>query len=517
MGAAGSKKKKNAETKTNKTNKPKSKKQSNKSNNGKGKSEKTTSTGVVRKKTLVTSAPTINPKSLIKKDRNIKQFYKISGFSTGNMINMEIKKCVEVATGKTRSVKIINKALISDLDKKQILYEMQILKLIQHPHIGKIHDFKESSHYYYVVIDFLKENDLLTHMTTRTKPITEIGVRNLMRQILSAVSLLHKEGIIHGDLQAQRISCDDKIAKIADFSSIKDVQKIIEMNRGMKLSYYCPPEMHELGLNARADEWGCGMICYLLVTGKPPFDTSAEDFEEKVKSGKLDYPIDNIKGLSENGKEVLKALLTIDYNFRPSAEQILQYKWFDQKYDKNMEKNYFKNTVKEMKKYQFKNKLQEAIYLFMSKTNSSQATKQQMLETFQKIDKDGDGYLTRKELLTHFDELDMNYTKDEVNHLFDLMDIDGDNQVSFDEFVAATVNKDKMLTEQNIFNTFKRFDKDQNGKIEIAEFFEVLNENNLFTTQEVEEHIKDIDYNGDGHLDFQEFTQMLKDLAKKIK
>ena len=469
MGAFLSKKKKEKEEKV----EPK-KKQARQSSKGRKSSEAIKKNTVVRKNTLISKVPTINPNSIMKKDRNIKQFYKISGFNNNNMINMEIKKAVEVATGLTRSIKIINKALVSELDKKRILYEMKVLRLIQHPHIGKIHDFRESAHYYYIVIDYLKANDLLTQVSSRDKPITELEIRDIMRQILSAVSLLHKEGIIHGDLQAKRITFEDDMIKIVDFASVKDVEKINNENRGRKLIYYSSPEMLTLGRNDRADEWACGIIAYLLITGKPPVDMSSDDAEDKIKDGKFDLPIEDIEGLSENGKEVLKALLTHDHEFRLPAGQVLQLKWFDHQFDKIIEKAYFKNTVTEIKKYQFKSKLQEAVYLYMTKTTSTQATKKQMLETFQKIDKDGDGFLTRQELMSHFNEIDMNYTRDEVNHLFDLMDTDGDNQVSFDEFVAATVNKERMLTEENIFQTFRKFDKDQNGKIEIAEFFEVL-------------------------------------------
>ena len=92
---------------------------------------------------------------------------------------------------------------------------------------------------------------------------------------------------------------------------------------------------------------------------------------------------------------------------------------------------------------------------------------------FFEFDKDGDGRLSKDEIINGFkitSELDQKYF---LKH-FDQLDVDKSGFIEFDEFIRATINKTKLLSDDNLNITFKLFDKDGGESITPDEIRSIL-------------------------------------------
>lgn len=80
------------------------------------------------------------------------------------------------------------------------------------------------------------------------------------------------------------------------------------------------PEVFDNQYDEKCDVWSCGVILYILICGEPPFN--AEDMDElKKKIRKGDYEKSNSqwKKSSNNFKDLIEKLLTVDPKKRISA------------------------------------------------------------------------------------------------------------------------------------------------------------------------------------------------------
>jgi serine/threonine protein kinase len=93
--------------------------------------------------------------------------------------------------------------------------ELAILPLANHPNIVKIIDVFSGPHYYYVVMELLEGGNLKSQISTSTM-FSEMKVKNIVHQILSALNYLHLENIMHRDLKTENIMLEQSLYDCAD-------------------------------------------------------------------------------------------------------------------------------------------------------------------------------------------------------------------------------------------------------------------------------------------------------------
>lgn len=92
---------------------------------------------------------------------------------------------------------------------------------------------------------------------------------------------------------------------------------------------YAAPEMIE-GKNRyeaiMVDIWSCGVILYAMLCGCLPFeDPETSKLYQKILSGEYKIP----KSLSEEAKDLLSKILTVDPSKRFRIEEIRKHKWWN--------------------------------------------------------------------------------------------------------------------------------------------------------------------------------------------
>lgn len=164
-------------------------------------------------------------------------------------------------------------------------------------------------------------------------------VHNMMRDLLSAVSTMHHNGIIHRDLKFENIKFLKKGVydniKIYDFGSAclhppGSDKKHYDLAGS---PYFAAPEMlSRKGYNEKVDVWSCGIIFFYLLIGSFPFDAK-DDIEimHKIQSTEITYVGKRFQNINQTTIKLLKAMLTRDPDLRISACEARKHQYF--KYD----------------------------------------------------------------------------------------------------------------------------------------------------------------------------------------
>jgi len=137
-----------------------------------------------------------------------------------------------------------------------------------------------------------------------------------------------------------------------------------------------------------------------------------------------------------------------------------------------------------------------------------------LAKIFKAIDKNGDGKLSKEEILEGYDLFfGKNLDKVDIEQMFDSVDIDKSGYIDYSEFVIASMNEKQLLTNEKLQAAFKMFDKDGSGLISATEIKEVLGFGKTLSEEAVMDIIKQVDENGDGEISFEEFAAMMRKLA----
>ena len=247
--------------------------------------------------------------------------------------------CVEnKITGAKHAMKIIDKSSnCSDETDKEILNEITILRTLDHPNILKIFEFYSTKESYSIVTELCRGGELFQEIIDRG-PFNEIYSAYVMLQIFSAINYCHSMKIVHRDLKPENILIVERDKngmpriKIADFGTSRMFEKGAVQRKLVGSSYYIAPEVLKKHYDEKCDIWSCGVIMYILLSGRPPFaGDNDREIMDKVAKGKYDLEESPFDKLSNSGKDLIRKLLVMDPKKRISAQEALNHPWFKEK------------------------------------------------------------------------------------------------------------------------------------------------------------------------------------------
>lgn len=144
-----------------------------------------------------------------------------------------------------------------------------------HPNIVNVYDVGEEDGMQYLVMEYVKGMDL-KQFIKRNYPISYGKTVDIMKQIVSAVSLAHDHRIIHRDLKPQNVLIDEEgVVKITDFGIAIALSEtsITQTNTMLGSVHYLSPEQARGSMATnRSDIYAMGIILFEMLTGQVPFD-----------------------------------------------------------------------------------------------------------------------------------------------------------------------------------------------------------------------------------------------------
>ena len=421
------------------------------------------------------------------------------------------------------AMKIINKT-DNDLDEKEILNEINILKKLSHPNIVKIFEFYITKAHYYLVTEFCKFGELYSYIK---KEFSERQLAVLFYQVFSGLWYLHDNKILHRDIKLENIMISstekDQYSneelfwiKIIDFGTAKIFDKNKKEKDVVGSSYYIAPEVLKQNYNEKCDTWSVGVILYMTLVGRAPFDgKDDEEIIHKISTANYNSMEPKLISHSDEVRDLVNKLLQKDYKKRLSAKEALEHPWFEKFGGRSLFNNFKREEVEpyinNLFSYTFNSKIQQLVIAFLVHNLPSNESSIIILKLFRYFNKTGNCKLTKSELRQGLYEYKEKEEVDNyVENLFILLDGDNNGYIEYEEFLRACIDKKMILRKNYLKYAFKFLDQDRTETLNTQKIIKafVLKSNPILEAV-FNKTLNIVDKDGDGIINYQEFEELM--------
>jgi calcium-dependent protein kinase len=304
------------------------------------------------------------------------------------------------------AIKTISKKKLTDEMLAKIKDEIKIVQILDHPNIVKYLETFENDKYIYLVMEYLEGGELFDRIDNDpNKVMVESEAVKILKKIFHAVNHCHSYDIIHRDLKMENIMYkskhlgEDDEVKIIDFglSTIMSNSKVL-MKTPCGSPYYVAPEvMDETGYGKECDIWSLGVITYMLLSGKIPFEgSSMVQIMDNIQNNEVRFDEPIWATISQDAKDLILRCLDKDKTSRITAAEALKCPLFLNQ-SKIAEYRISDEHIESLKNYKATSVLKkEALSVLVKLINEDLI--QDLREVFRSIDTDFTGMISAKEL-----------------------------------------------------------------------------------------------------------------------
>lgn len=267
------------------------------------------------------------------------------------------------------AVKIVKRQGLTDEDEESLRSEVQILLKLRHPNIVQAFDFFEETQQFYVILEYIDGGELFDRIVKKTF-YNEKEARDLVQIVLTAIKYLHDQNIVHRDLKPENLlltsKSDDANIKIADFGFATKVDGLSLTAQLGTPGYIAPEILCKKPYGKPVDMWSFGVILYILLGGYPPFhDENQKRLFNKIRNGDYQFHPEYWGGVSEEAKDLIRGLLTVDMKRRLTVDQALAHPWL-QRSAEDLAKRNLDSNLAELRKYQATKKFRAGVKAVMA-------------------------------------------------------------------------------------------------------------------------------------------------------
>ncbi|XP_046415530.1 peripheral plasma membrane protein CASK isoform X3 [Neodiprion pinetum] len=307
--------------------------------------------------------------------------------------------------------------------------EATICHMLKHPHIVELLETYSSEGMLYMVFEYMDGSDLCFEVVRRATAgfvYSEAVASHYMRQILEALRYCHENDIIHRDLKPQcallagrensapvklrgfgvavqlpasqtngvecftseyrrSLSPKGQLYLKADiegptappssnfpFEDLTDAEDSLVSDTEEKIAgrvgcpHFMAPEVIQRRQYGKAgDVWAAGVLLHVLLTGSLPFIGARDRLREAICRGRVQMETPIWDTISETAKDLLRKMLCTDLNHRITIQEVLNHKWLRDR-DKGAARTHLGGTIEELKKFNARRKLKEAVIAAVS-------------------------------------------------------------------------------------------------------------------------------------------------------
>ena len=408
-----------------------------------------------------------------------------------------------------------------EITEEEIINEIEILKKLNHPDIVKILEFYKTEQAYYIISEYCSGGELFQKAETH---LSENQIAVIFKQILSGLSYLHSNNIVHRDLKLENILISDTEyvpitgeeyldIKIIDFGNAKHFENNVSDKSIVGSTLYLAPESFMKKSGKESDLWSAGVILYMLVVGCPPFTgKSDKKILSNVQKGVYDKNYSRWKNASNEVKDLIEKLLISDPHKRLTAKEALNHNFFVKCQSNalyyNITKHEILKCIQNLLSYEVNTKFEEMVLAYIVHNMPKIEQTKIAIKIFKLVNINGDGKLQKEEfkkILLYFvsEEYLTNFDK-----IFSVLDGQNKGYIEYSEFLRASLDRKNIVTEENLKCAFSYFDKDNKG------YFDEEQLNNFFKENKIKEQLyhlifEEIDLKKNGKIDFDVFKSIM--------
>lgn len=265
--------------------------------------------------------------------------YDITTNLLGRGSSAEVVIGVHNVTLRRYAVKII------DVSRRDVAWryerEKAILKDVEHTNIIRLFEVYTSPVAQFFVMELCTGGHL--GQVLKDKPdgrLPDDVARTYIVQITRAIAHCHKHGICHRDVKLQNILLEnngkDAQIKIVDFGNAARFRGHCPMTKIVGTTYTAAPEVFKESYDERCDVWSIGVVSYILLCGRRPFEALHVPIQPKAREssiiasilmGRYHFMHDTWEDVNSAAIHMVQCCLEMDYQKRRSAQGILDHPW----------------------------------------------------------------------------------------------------------------------------------------------------------------------------------------------
>lgn len=202
----------------------------------------------------------------------------------------------------------------SDSEMEGILENYQLVRILRHPNIAGVTSLEQdkTTRDYYLVMD-IAAGESLEQWRRRNRDAGIPMKLAILRQVAEALDYAHGVGVIHRDIKPENIMIDaDGHVSVLDFglaerirTSLSRVSMAVTSRSGTP-GYKSPEQWRAQPQGAAADMYSLGVVAYVLLSGRLPFDSSETEI---LRLAVLNDPVPPVCGVPSSANAALRRAL----------------------------------------------------------------------------------------------------------------------------------------------------------------------------------------------------------------
>jgi len=217
----------------------------------------------------------------------------------------------------------------------------------------QVRSFFETSNQVVLELELLQGIDLYRHVSTKGL-LAEVETANIMYDLLNCIKAMQENGVAHrdvkpGNILMANVDRDGVTVKLGDFGMATFVGNDNLVRGRCGTPGYVAPEILSTNKNEgygnTVDMFSAGVVMYILLCGYEPFyGENEKQLINDNKTAKVEYPKDDWKDISIEGRDLVERMLERDPAKRIVASKALMHPWITRRVSAhNSDKKHIEN------------------------------------------------------------------------------------------------------------------------------------------------------------------------------
>ncbi|KAF6257324.1 kinase-like domain-containing protein [Scenedesmus sp. NREL 46B-D3] len=181
--------------------------------------------------------------------------------------------------GETLAIKLLPRAEVTKYVEAEIVNH----SLMRHPHVIQFKEVFLTHRFICIVMEYATGGSLFQYVQQHGC-LKEAVARWFFQQLVVGVDYCHRKGVANRDIKLENTLLQEvlrlplPLVKICDFGYSKAENKSAAKSKVGTLTYMAPEVLININRDGQydgkvADIWSCGVMLYVMLCGKYPFDS----------------------------------------------------------------------------------------------------------------------------------------------------------------------------------------------------------------------------------------------------